>query len=88
MNKRIKKLITLEILTINLLSSHFVAYAVDKPTPPKISGEITNDKIKQYNKEVDKYNEAVDEYNKQIDENYEKAIEETKQKNQEVENWK
>lgn len=84
MNKRIKKLITLEILTINLLSSHFVAYAVDKPTPPKISGEITNDKIKQYNKEVDKYNEAVDEYNKQIDENYEKAIEETKQKNQEV----
>lgn len=86
MKNRIKKLITLGVLSITLTSNFFVSYAIDKPVKPeKPIEKVTNKKIKQYNTEVDIYNEAVDAYNQAIDAEYEAAVAETAQKNAEIE---
>lgn len=86
MNKRIKKLITLGVLSTTLISNRSIVYAdIEKPTKPEeITGEVTNEKIQEYNKQVDDYNSKVDEYNQKVDEQYQLDIESVKHQNEEV----
>ena len=72
MNKRFKRLIALGALSITLIGNQFIVYAEDIPKPQKpiIEGELTNEKITEYNKQVTEYNKQVDEYNKKIDNKY------------------
>lgn len=77
MKKKIAKLATMGMLTSTILISSFYfvsnAEELTEPTKPTIEGEVTNDKINQYNQEVDNYNQAVDDYNQQVDD-YNKQI--------------
>ena len=85
MKSRIKHLIALGVLSTSLISNHFVVQAIEKPTPPnEIEGEVTNEKIKEYNQKAEEYNLQVDDYNKQIDKEYESALTSVKQQNEEI----
>lgn len=80
-------MIALGVLSITLISNHFfVSAEIIKPIPPEdIIGEITNEKIKEYNQKVEQYNLAVDQYNKEVDEQYQIDVLSVQQQNQEIE---
>lgn len=86
MNKRIGKLIVLGVMSLSLVSNHFLASAeITKPVPPdEITGEITNEKIKEYNSKVEIYNSQVDKYNTDVDAQYEKDLASVKEQNEAI----
>ena len=86
MNKRIGKLIALGVMSLSLVSNHFLASAeITKPVPPdEITGEITNEKIKEYNSKVEIYNSQVDKYNTDVDAQYEKDLVSVKKQNEAI----
>jgi hypothetical protein len=88
LKNRFKHLIALGVVTVTLISNHFIVYGAEKPIPPEeITGELTNDKIKAYNSEVEEYNKKVDTYNDEVDKEYEAEIASIKQQNEEIDTF-
>ena len=56
----------------------------ETPEKPQADSYKDNDKINEYNKQVDTYNAAAIVYNAEVDSEYEKAVEETNRKNEEI----
>ena len=58
--------------------------APQAPERPAVESYLDNDKIEEYNRQAADYNSAAESYNLAVDEEYNKAVEDTKIKNEEI----